>query len=69
MKERENYKLPAEVWNDGKPERPSLPDYVTIRWYSDIIGDFCEVEVDPNRAIDFMIRQEKIEGKELEWQI
>lgn len=69
MKERKNYKLPAELWNDGEPKQPTLPDFLTIIWFSSITSDFCEVEIHPERALDFMLMQQELHGHQLNWEI
>lgn len=69
MKERQGQLFPSEVGNNREGYvRPELPDFITLTWYSPLLDSTCSVECDPDRAIDFMIRQEGIEGKELEWE-
>lgn len=62
-------KLPAWVGNNerGYVQWP-LEDFITLRWYSDIIGNYCEIEVPPNGVMGFIRDQEILEGGELEWE-
>jgi hypothetical protein len=55
MKERYGYKFPSQI--GGKDAY--LPDYITISWRTN--GNISTVEVHPNRALDFMEKQSKLE--------
>lgn len=66
MKERKDYKLPAEVGNryDGF-KKPSLPDWVPLRFSID--SDDYHIEVSSRRVKWFKKNYPKQIGKNVEW--
>ena len=58
---RERYQLPSEVGE----EKVYLPDYVTVSWKTKK-GTYT-VEVHPDRALDFIEQQGRIEEIEDWW--